>query len=128
MLVHYANKSNAGFENDDDLVEQQYKGKEDLKKIYDYLMKEIKKFGDDVELSPKKAYVSLRRKKQFAIIQPSTKTRIDIGLNLKNIQPSGSLEAGGSWNAMCTHRIKIEKKEDVTPQVIQWLTEAYGQA
>ena len=128
MLVHYANKSAAGFENDDDLIEQQYKGKEDLRKIYEYLIREIKKFGSDIELSPKKAYVSLRRKKQFAIIQPSTKSRMDIGLNLKNVEPSGALEAGGSWNAMCTHRIKIEKEKDVDARVLRWIKEAYGQS
>ena len=128
MLVHNANKSHASFENDDDLIEQQYKGKEELKKIYDYVIGEIKKFGADIELSPKKAYVSLRRKKQFAIVQPSTKTRMDIGLNLKNVEPAGALEAGGSWNAMCTHRIKIEKEKDVDANVLKWIKQAYDQS
>ncbi len=70
---------------------------------YDKLMHAIAKFGNDVEVSPKKAYVSLRRKKQFAIIQPSTKTRMDVGLNIKGVKPAGKVEAAGSWNAMCTH-------------------------
>ena len=56
------------------MIAEQYKGKEKLKPWYDKIMAEINKFGKDVELAPKKAYVSLRRKKQFAIIQPSTKT------------------------------------------------------
>ncbi len=85
LVAHKSLKSDAGSAaNADDLVEQQYsKGKETLKPIYDKLVTFIKGFGDDVELAPKKAYVSIRRKKQFAIIQPSTKTRLDIGLNLK---------------------------------------------
>jgi predicted transport protein len=128
MLVHHTNKSHSAYDNEDDLVVQQYKGKEDLKKFYDLLIKEVKGFGSDVELSPKKAYVSLRRKKQFALIQPSTKTRLDIGLNLKNAEPSRALEAGGSWNTMCTHRIKIEKATDIDATVIQWLKQAYEQA
>jgi len=127
MLVHYTNKSHSGFENEDDLVEQQYKGKEELKKIYDRLIQEVAGFGSDIELSPKKGYVSLRRRKQFAIIQPSTKTRIDIGLNLKNVVPSGILEAAGSWNTMCTHRIKVEKDDDISPVVIHSLRMAYDQ-
>src|SRR5688500_3830718 len=89
MIVHHAKQSHAGFGGEDALITEQYKGKENLRFMYDELLKEIKSLGNDVEISPKKAYVSVRRKKQFAIIQPSTKTRIDIGLNLKNVSPSG---------------------------------------
>ena len=59
----------------EDPVEKQYSGpKAGLRPIYDALIDAVKQFGGDVEISPKKAYVSLRRKKQFAIVQPSTKT------------------------------------------------------
>jgi predicted transport protein len=128
MLVHHTNKSHSGFDNEEDLIQQQYKGKEELKAIYEFVVNAIKGFGDDVELSPKKAYVSIRRKKQFAIIQPSTKTRLDIGLNFKNVEPTSKLESAGSWNTMCTHRIKLEKATDVDSQVINWLKTAYDQS
>ena len=83
-VVHYAKQSHAGAaENSDDLIAEQYKGKENLKPWYDKIMAEVKKFGSDVEVAPKKAYVSLRRKKQFAIMQPSTKDRLDVGLEYK---------------------------------------------
>jgi predicted transport protein len=91
-------------------------------------MAEIQKFGDDVEIAPKNAYVSLRRKKQFAIIQPSTKTRLDVGLNIKGLAPSGKLEASGSWNAMCTHRIKVEDASGINEELIAWIRQAYDQA
>ena len=129
MLVHEAKQSSSfSVDNQDDLVTEQYKGKEELKKWYDSLAEKIKAFGDDVEFSPKKAYVSLRRKKQFALIQPSTKTRMDVGLNMKNVEPSGKLEAAGSWNTMCSHRVKIESGKDVTPELIKWLKQAFEQA
>lgn len=127
MLVHYVNKSHSGFGNEDDLLAQQYEGKEEWRHFYNLLIGELKKFGD-VEISPKKAYVSVRRKKQFAILQPSTKTRFDIGLNLKNLPATAGLEPAGSWNSMCTHRIKIEKSETIDSSVIHWLKEAYSQA
>ena len=50
-------------------------------------------FGKDLEVSPKKTYVSLRRNKQFALIQPSTATRVDVGLNLKGHPVGDRLEA-----------------------------------
>ncbi len=128
-LVHFAKKSHAGaVENKDDLVEEQYKGKEELKEWYTRLMKEINTFGNDIEVSPKKAYVSLRRKKQFAIIQPSTKTRLDLGLNIKGLSAEGIAEAAGSWNAMCTHRVKIETATVINPSLIDLIRKAYDQA
>jgi predicted transport protein len=127
MIVHHAKQSHALSGDEDALVSEQYKGKDNLKLIYNSLLSEIKSFGSDVQVSPKKAYVSLRRKKQFAIIQPSTKARLDIGLNLKNVTPSGRLEASGSWNSMCNFRIKIEDAKQVDKEVLRYLKEAYEQ-
>lgn len=111
-----------------DLVAAQYEGKESLRPLYDQLIGEIKKFGKDVEIAPKKAYVSLRRNKQFAILQPSTKTRLDIGLNLKDVDPAGKLEAAGSWNSMCTHRVRAAELPDIDAEVVRWLKMAYDQS
>lgn len=112
-----------------DLVADQYAGeKAALRPIYDTLLAAVNDFGDDVEISPKRTYVSLRRKKQFALIQPSTKTRVDVGLNLKAIEPQGKLEASGSFNAMCTHRVRLESQADVTDELLGWLKAAYDAA
>lgn len=127
LIVHHAKQSHATVAVDEDLVAEQYKDKVALKKCYDKIMDEVKRFGSDVEVSPKKAYVSLRRKKQFAIIQP-TKTRLDVGLNLKNLPPTNNLETAGSWNSMCTHRIKIENENAVDGTLIGYIKQAYEQA
>lgn len=96
--------------------------------MYDKLAKMIEGFGKDVEFSPKKAYVSLRRSKQFGLIQPSTATRLDLGLNLKGVSPAGRLEASGSWNAMCTHRVKLTSVAEIDAEVKAWLKLAYDAA
>ena len=112
-----------------DLVAAQYAGaKADLRPIYDKLCKSVAKFGSDVEVSPKKSYVSLRRKKQFGLIQPSTRTRIDIGLNLPSAKPTKRLEVSGSFNAMVTHRVRVANTDDVDKQLIDWLKKAYENA
>lgn len=129
MVVHHAKQSHAGAaENDTDWVTEQYKGKENLKPWYERIMSEINKFGKDIEVSPKKAYVSLRRKKQFAILQPSTKDRFDVGLNIKGITPSGIVEDGSKWNAMCTHRIKVTDEKMINKELIEWIRKSYDQA
>ena len=112
-----------------DLVAEQYAGpKAALRSIYDLLAKKIEAFGGDVEFSPKKAYVSLRRSKQFGLIQPSTATRVDVGLNLNGVAAKGRLEASGSFNSMCTHRVRLENAKDVDAELVAWLRQAYDNA
>jgi hypothetical protein len=113
----------------DSLVEGQYAGaKAGIRSIYDALVRAVKAFGPDVEISPKKAYVSLRRSKQFGLIQPSTLTRIDVGLVLKGVVPAGRLEASGSFNAMMTHRVRLTGAAEVDAELIAWLRKAYDEA
>ena len=113
----------------DDLVAAQYAGKKaDLRPIYERLAAAVAAFGDDVELAPKKTYVSLRRKKQFGLVQPSTATRVDVGLNLKGRATSERLEASGSFNAMVTHRVRLSSAADVDASLLGWLREAYDAA
>jgi hypothetical protein len=109
-----------------ELIQAQYSGaKEGLRPIYDAMAAAVQRFGSDVEVAPKKTYVSLRRKKQFALIQPSTKTRVDVGINLKGRAPSSRLEESGSFNAMVSHRVRVSAVEEVDDQLLGWLKEAY---
>jgi predicted transport protein len=99
-----------------------------LRPIYDAIAKTINTFGRDIEFAPKKDYVSVRRAKQFALLQPSTAKRLDIGINLKGVAPIGKLEAAGTWNGMLSHRVRVESQEDFTKDVMLWLKQAYDQA
>lgn len=109
-------------------LDAQYAGKEALRPIYDAIIDTVKTFGEDVEIAPKKTYVSLRRRKQFALVQPSTKTRVDLGLNLKGVEPTARLEASGSFNGMVSHRVRLSVKKEVNAQLKQWLKRAYQDA
>ncbi len=114
---------------DDDLVAAQYTGeKAPLRPICDAVIAAVSRFGKDIEISPKKGYVSLRRNKQFAIIQPSTKTRVDIGLNFGDTTPKDRLEASGNFNAMVSHRVRIGSKPEVDAELVNWLRAAYDSA
>jgi hypothetical protein len=114
---------------EEDLVAAQYSGaKAALRPVYETLISVVQAFGKDVEVAPKKTYVSLRRSKQFALVQPSTATRLDLGLNLKGVAPAGRLERSGSFNAMCSHRVRIEAAADIDGDVRKWLRQAYDAA
>lgn len=112
----------------DDLVVNQYKGKEALKPIYEKLIEAIDTFGDDITKTPKKTSVSIIRKRQFVLIKPATKTRIDLGLKIKDKPIEGRLENSGPFGTMCTHRIKLSSVEDVDQEVINWMKEAYNKS
>ena len=128
LIAHKTLKSDAG-SSDGDLAAAQYSGpKAGLRPIYDALIEAVTKFGKDVEIAPKKAYVSLRRSKQFAIVQPSTKTRVDVGINLKGTKPTKRLEAAGSFNAMVSHRVRLEDARQVDKELIGWIKAAYGES
>jgi hypothetical protein len=52
-----------------------YTGKKAVvRPLHDALMTAIMAFGPDIELAPKKGYLSLRRSKQFAMLQMSTRS------------------------------------------------------
>lgn len=109
----------------EDLVLNQYSGKESLKPIYDLLLSIVENLGADIVITPKKGSVSLIRKKQFALIKPATKKRIDLGLKLKGVEVQGRLEHSGPFGTMCTHRIQLQNVSDVDEEVINWLSKAY---
>ncbi|MEZ4784581.1 MAG: DUF4287 domain-containing protein [Candidatus Kapaibacterium sp.] len=129
MVAHKSRASDAGsVENSDDLIEAQYKGREQFRPLYNQLISYISTLGFDVEIAPKKTYVSLRRKKQFATVGPATKSRFEIGVNLKGEGVSGVLKEITAANAMCSHKINLTTIEDVTPEVLEWLKLAYERA
>lgn len=121
-----ANKSDAGSMDADQLIIDQYaKGKEHLKPIYELLVEKIKPLGSDIDFVPKKSSVSCVRKKQFTLIQPSTKTRIDLGLKFKDKPHVGRLETSGPFGAMCTHRVQLTEISQVDDELLGWIKEAY---
>ncbi|MFK7925082.1 MAG: DUF4287 domain-containing protein [Bacteroidia bacterium] len=111
-----------------DLVAQQYEGKESLRPIHDQLISFVQTLGEDVKITPKKTSVSIIRKRQFALIKPATKTRIDLGLKLPGKDTSERLGNSGPFGTMCTHRVKISESNELDEELKGWLTEAYEQA
>ncbi len=109
----------------EDLITLQYKGKEGLLPLYSELIKYIKTLGTDVVITPKKGSVSIIRKKQFVLIKPATKTRIDLGFKLKDKEIVGRLENSGPFGTMCTHRVKLSTLVEVDEELKKWIKEAY---
>jgi hypothetical protein len=79
------------------------------------------------EKAPKKSYVSLRRKKQFAMLGPATKDQIELGLNARSLPPSARLKAmppGG----MCQYSVRLSAAADIDAELMRWVRAAYDAA
>ena len=110
---------------EDDLVTAQYQGKETLFPIYEALMSYVKTLGNDVTVTPKKGSVSIIRKRQFLLIKPATKTRIDLGFKLKDTPTTERLGNSGPFGTMCTHRVQLTDVNDVDAELKGWIKAAY---
>ena len=97
-----------------------------LREFHDRLHAEIGKLGA-FETAPKKAYVSLRRKKQFAMLGPATKDQVELGLNVKALPASARLKAlppGG----MCQYAVRLSKLSEIDAELMAWVRAAYDAA
>lgn len=130
-LVHFALQSDAqsaavaSGASTEEVVAEIYSGrKESLRPIHDTVMNEINKLGD-FDIVPKKGYISLRRKKQFAMVGPASKGRVEIGLNMKGVSPTGRLEQlapGG----MCQYKVFLSDPAEVDDELIAWVKIAFA--
>ncbi len=129
-LVHFYMKSQTAEsepESSDDVLDQIYAGpKAGLRPIHDKLMQAINKFGE-FEVAPKKAYISLRRKKQFAMIGPATNTRVEVGLNMKGVKGTDRLNELPAGQ-MCQYKVKVTDPKEVDKELIDWIKQAYDSA
>jgi predicted transport protein len=110
-----------------ELLAAQFAGpKAALRPVYDRLAQAVQTLGSDVQLDPRKTYVSLIRERQFGIIQASTKTRLDLGLKLRGAAPTDRLRAAGSFGSgSMSHRVALTAPRDVDEELLGWLRAAY---
>ncbi len=102
-------------------------GKTALLPIHRRLMEVIDALGPDIEIAGKKGYLSLRRRKQFAMIKPAAK-HIDLGLVLPGEAVTDRLESAATFNALFTHRVRVRSLDEIDPELTGWLADAYAAA
>ena len=114
--------------NPEALVEAMFAGKKAaLRPIYEALLKLAFRLGKEVKACPGTTIVPLYRKHVFAQLKPSTLTRIDLGLALRNTPAQGKLlDTGGfAKKDRITHRIPISSGDEIDGEVKRWLKAAY---
>ena len=132
-VVHYALATDGqtaaetkGLSNDD-VFDEIYVGKKaDLRPLHDAIMQIINGLGD-FEIAAKKGYVSLRRKKQFAMIGPATSEAIEMGLNIKENIQTDRLKVQPP-NSMCQYKMRLSQISELDNEVKNWLKIAFDGA
>ena len=127
-LVHFVRKSGgqsaAAGKDAGTVLDEIYTGpKAALRPVHDALMAAIGKFGA-FEIAPKKGYVSLRGKKQFAMIGPATNAQVEVGLNMKGVRGTPRLieqKPGG----MCQYKVRLGSPAEVDKELLGWIRQAY---
>ena len=127
-LVHAVLKSDgqraAEGKGEDAVLDEIYSGARAVfRPIHEKLIKEINAFGE-FEIAPKKGYVSLRRRKQFAMIGPKTNTRFEVGINARDFRKNPRLleQPKGS---MCNYIVNLNDVKEVDAELVAWLKAAY---
>jgi Domain of unknown function (DUF5655) len=110
----------------DELIEGQYRDKPGIRPIYDRLVEALPDIGE-VEVQARKTYVALLGpKRTFASIQPTTKTRVDVGLRFDDATLAKGLEPAKSiGQSSMTHKLALSSPDDVNAEAIGWLRRAY---
>jgi hypothetical protein len=97
-----------------------------LRPVHDLLMQAIERFGP-FEIAPKKGYVSLRRKKQFAMIGPANNTQVEVGLNVRDL-PADKRLVEVKQPAMCQYKVRLAAAGEVDATLVGWIRRAYDSA
>lgn len=108
-------------------IDSQYQGeKAALRPIFDALCEIIEGLGEDVTVEGRGGYAPFVRKRQFAAVQASTKTRVDLGLRFKQA-PDSALLSTTSLPGQSTHKLGLTSLEQITDEVRELIRLAYEQ-
>ena len=110
----------------DELIEGQYADRPQLRPIFDSIIDAAAGLGE-VTIQTRKTYVSLvTPRRTFARIQPTTKSRVDLGLRLEGHKPGGRLQAS-KIHETTPLQISLASVDEIDTEVLNWLQEAYDQ-
>ena len=108
----------------DELIAGQYSDRPQLRPVLEAVLAALSALGP-VTVQSRKTLVSLSTPRRvFAVVQPTTRSRVDLGLRLERERPTGRLLAARDLGA-ATVRIPLTRPEEVDAEVVGWLRRAY---
>ena len=108
-------------------IDSQFQGeKAALRPIFDALREIVEGLGEDVTAEGRGGYTPFVRKRQFAAVQASTKTRVDLGLRFRQA-PDSALLSTTSLPGQSTHKLGLSSVDEITDEVKDLVRLAYEQ-
>lgn len=109
----------------DELVEGQYADRPHLRPVLDTILSRLSEVGETT-VQTRKGYVSLvTPRRTYAVIQPTTRKRVDLGLRLDDPPEGRMIPAKGIGNGDVGLRIALRSPDEVDDEVIDLMTRAY---
>ena len=113
----------------DDLIGRQYADRASLRPILEATLAALPGMAQVAVVQSRKTYVSLVSKRRtFAVIQATTKNRVDLGLRLRDQRPGGRLKPGKAvGNGSMTVCLPLSSPTDLDDEALGWLKRAYDE-
>jgi Family of unknown function (DUF5990)/Domain of unknown function (DUF5655) len=113
----------------DELISGQYADRPRLRPVLDALLAAAPALGP-LTVAVRKTCVSLvSPRRTFAVVQPTTKSRVDLGFRLDGVEPAGRLLAAKNvGNGSINMRIALSGPGDIDEEVLGWLRRSYDQS
>ena len=113
----------------DDLIGRQYADRPSLRPILEATLAALPGIAQVAVVQARKTYVSLVSKRRtFAVIQATTKNRVDLGLRLRDQRPGGRLKPGKAvGNGSMTVCLPLSSPTDLDDEALGWLKRAYDE-
>jgi len=109
-----------------ELIAGQYSDRPQLRPVFDALLAALPVVGPATVEARKTMVSFLTPRRTFAVVQPTTKRRVDLGLRLEHEHPGGRLLAARDLGA-ATVRIPLTQPEDVDAEALDWMRRAYAE-
>jgi Domain of unknown function (DUF5655) len=113
----------------DDPLDAMLQGKEPIRPVLTRLISVLEELGPDVAAGQAGAYVAFSRGREFALVEPATATRVDVGLALPGATETERLRPAGSFGSgRTTHRVSLAHEDEIDGELTEWLRAAYDAA
>lgn len=110
----------------DDLIGRQYADRPQLKPILDAILTALPEVSPVITVQARRTYISLvTERRTFAVVQATTKRRVDLGLRLVDVKPGGRLQsARGVGNGSMGVKLTLTSAGELDGEAIAWLKRA----
>jgi hypothetical protein len=126
LVAMYMNNGKPVYGSEEELVNAQFEGKEALRDLYSHLISFVQRQFASAVVIPKKTYISIAEKKEFAAINIK-KTEIRLGLDLGDMPFTEEVQKSKLTGPMprISHMILLTDKAQLNVALLELLTSSY---